>query len=291
MRLARFDLGAAWSRERDALAAALFPPVCWLCRARRTVDGLGCPEHALRPSAFDAGEARCPSCLARLPRGIVRGPCATCRRAPRGHGRLVAFGAYRSDQALREWILAFKHGGRPELARPLASLLAPLCAAVTRGGVLVPVPLHPLRQIERGYDQARLLARALREELGLELVPALRRVRWTPPQGAAGARSRVANVDGAFRATRAAERLAGRALWLVDDVVTSGATAAACARVLRAAGAARVDVLALARADHDAEREADHDAERGGEDAGDDARDGPLDPADTLPGSTDERTP
>lgn len=231
------------------LCAALYPPLCWLCRARPSTDGLGCAEHALEPCRFDPCEPRCPGCAERLPAGIGGGICARCRREPRGYRRLVAGGPYRG--ALREWILAFKHGGRRELAQPLAAFLADawrLDGGPPPGAVLTSVPLHTLRRVERSHDQARHLAEELAALLGLAHVAALRRTRWTPPQGAPGASSRAANVAGAFElAPRGAGRLAGRSLWLVDDVVTSGATARACAEVLRRAHATDVSVLALAR--------------------------------------------
>jgi len=231
-------------------ADALWPPRCRLC-GRHAEDGLACIEHAL-PQA-PPGE-RCGRCLAPLPRGVADGArCADCRRHPPGWTRLVALGDYRAQPALREWVLAFKHGGRPDLARPLGSVLgrSALRAGVCTdpGAVLVPVPLHPRRRLERGYDQAARLAAELECATGLPLVCALRRRRDTPPQGAPGARSRSANVSGVFGArSNSARRVRAHPVWLVDDVVTSGATASECARVLRSLGAARVGVLALARA-------------------------------------------
>jgi ComF family protein len=252
------------------LRAALFPPVCWLCRRAASLDGFGCAAHALEPCRFDPSEARCAGCAALLPTGIRRGPCARCRRSPRGYRALVAAGPYREPGALREWVLALKHGGRRELATPLAAFLAEAwrrAGGPPPGAVLVPVPLHALRRLERGHDQARRLAEELASELGLELVPALRRARWTAPQGAAGVRSRAANVADAFvLRRRLGPRLAGRELWLVDDVVTSGATLAACARALRSAQPRSVSGLCLARAEPRAEDlAADADLERAGE--------------------------
>jgi ComF family protein len=180
----------------------------------------------------------------------------------------VAAGDYRRG-ALREWILAFKHGGRRELARPLAAFLAQSwvrAGGPGPGALLTSVPLHPLRRLERGYDQARLLGEELAERLEVAHVGALRRTRWTPPQGAAGARSRDANVLRAFALVeRRAALLAGREVWLVDDVVTSGATVGACAEVLRRAQARSVSVLALARVELSPEPEGEPARE---EDAG-----------------------
>jgi ComF family protein len=109
------------------------------------------------------------------------------------------------------------------------------------------VPLGRRRRIERGYDQAMLLADAFSRASGLRLLRgAMRRVRETPPQVGRDRGSRARNVEGAFAASRA---VTGLDLVLVDDVVTTGATAEAASRALREAGARRITVVALARAE------------------------------------------
>ena len=114
--------------------------------------------------------------------------------------------------------------------------------------MLVPVPLHPARRLERGHDQASLLATEL-ELLGVgRFAPLLRRTRHTPAQGAPDAPSRAANVRGAFAVRRPRGLAQGISVWLVDDVLTTGATVAASALALRRAGAHEVGVLAVARA-------------------------------------------
>jgi ComF family protein len=238
------------ARCLEELADSLWPPRCRLCGGHAD-DGRACAAHAL-PSG-PRGE-RCDRCLARLPAGVPdRTRCAACRRSPPGWSRLLALGDYREQPPLREWVLAFKHGGRADLARPLAEALAEVArgagALASEDALLVPVPLHLRRRLERGYDQAARLAAELERVCDLERLGALRRSRDTPPQGEPGSSSRQANVRAAFapRPLRA-RRLAGRAAWLVDDVVTSGATASECARILRQMGAREVGVLALARA-------------------------------------------
>lgn len=240
----------------------MFPPLCALCGAPEPGDGLGCDEHRLplRPPG-----PRCRRCASALPPAIADGErCADCRLDPPSFEAAIALGDYRAQPSIRDWILALKHGGRRDLARTLGRALAarfaedrPDRADLPLGPpILVPVPLHWTRRLERGYDQARLVAEAVAaaptEEERLEVVPALSRSRATAVQGSIGAPSRRANVAGAFvprRLLRSAERkLSGRDAWLVDDVVTSGATASECSRALKRLGAARVGLLALARA-------------------------------------------
>jgi len=140
--------------------------------------------------------------------------------------------------------------------RPILTETAPRSAGSSRSTevpprVLVPVPLHLARRIERGYDQSALLAEACAAEAGIPAIHALRRTRATTVQGALGTTSRAANVRGAFAPSFAARwharRIAGADVWLVDDVLTSGSTASECARILRRLGARSVSVLCVAR--------------------------------------------
>lgn len=163
-------------------------------------------------------------------------------------------GEQQGSKGWAPWIFALKYGGRADLAQPLGALLARSVDADLEGGargvLVVPVPLHPLRRIERGYDQADLLARGLARGLGVQRIPLLRRARWGAPQGSPLAAARTVHVRGAFRLRRrfTGPDLDGRAVLLVDDVATSGATLAECARVLRAGGAGRVWAAVVARA-------------------------------------------
>jgi ComF family protein len=131
------------------------------------------------------------------------------------------------------------------------TLSAYLALALPRGrefDAVVPVPLHWRKKWSRGFNQSELLARFIARRYSLPVVPALRRRQATAAQAGLTNAARRENVAHAF-AVRSRDRVAGKRILLIDDVMTTGATAAACARVLRRAGAASVTLLALARVD------------------------------------------
>ncbi|MDE2199502.1 MAG: ComF family protein, partial [Rhodospirillales bacterium] len=227
----------------------LLPPQCLACDV--PVDA---PGHLCAACFAEAGfitAPRCAACGAPFGRAAEGGPARLCRgcvqdRPPWGEAR----GALRYDGLARRIILPFKYGDRPELAHGLAALMAQAGAALLReADLLVPVPLHRARLRARRYNQAALLARALGRRTGLPMLPdALRRRRATAALGELAAAARHAELAGAIAVHPArGGRIAGRRVLLIDDVLTSGATASACTLALRAAGAAGVNVLVAAR--------------------------------------------
>ncbi|MDD2875697.1 MAG: ComF family protein [Acidiphilium sp.] len=166
----------------------------------------------------------------------------------------AARAAMRYGPAAKRLILPFKYADRPEAAAGLARLLLrPGAELIARADVLVPVPLHKRRLAARGYNQAGQLARALGKLAARPvLIDGLIRTRATRPLAELDQHDREVALRGAIavRPGRAAA-IIGRTILLIDDVLTSGATASSCAITLYEAGAAAVDVLALARvADH-----------------------------------------
>ncbi|HKW92169.1 MAG TPA: ComF family protein [Methylomirabilota bacterium] len=151
---------------------------------------------------------------------------------------------------MREALHAFKFGGRRALAGPLGDLLVEVAARGLPQGLpdlLVPVPLHPRRQRERGFNQASLLAHRVGRALGCPVRDdVLARAVATQSQASLDASARKANVRGAFRLRRP-EEVAGRHVLVVDDVITTGATLTECVHRLEEAGAGPIGVLTVAR--------------------------------------------
>jgi ComF family protein len=176
--------------------------------------------------------------------------CGRCLAEPPPFGRLRAAVAY--GEVSRRVVLKLKYSGRPGLAETFAHFMLRHVDRAERESLLVPVPLHRWRIWKRGYNQAALIASALARRSGLAAeLDLLTRTRATPALKGLGRRERALAVRGAFEVPTAAKtRLAGRSVLLVDDVYTSGATAAACARALKRGGAASVDVLCWARVVH-----------------------------------------
>ena len=216
----------------------LFPPQCAVCGGG---GSLLCDDCATALPAADG--ARCARCW--MPhRGT--GECRHCLDAPPAFASLRA--AYIMEGGARRLAHELKYEGLTSLAEPMARLIAPHVDAATVD-LIVPVPLHPRRERSRGYNQAAELAKRLATLMDRTCdTRAARRIRDTAPLGKTMHREeRRAIVAGAFEAR--AERVDGRRVLLVDDVVTTGATLDSCARALVDAGAIGVRCAVWARAD------------------------------------------
>lgn len=221
------------------------------------------PPRCLSPGCDRRGAWICAPCLAAAPRPpaaactvcgdavIVAAPgpprCRRCLAHPPAFASAVA--PWRHAHPVTAWI----HGLKYDRRRGVAAGVAPAMAAALgrfptapSPAVVVPVPTHPLRRARRGIDVPACLASALAAALDAgQATPALVRTADTPPQVGASRAARLANLRGAIAATT---RLDGHHVVLVDDVLTTGATAEACAQALAAAGAAAVTVVTVARA-------------------------------------------
>jgi ComF family protein len=205
----------AWSRIRFLEA-----PVCDGCGAAFEYDG----------GAF--AEDRCAACIAH----------------PYAFQRARAACLY--DAASRGLILRFKHGDQQQFAPLFARWIGRAAAdLVEAADAVVPVPLHPLRLLSRRFNQAAEIARPLARHVSRDYLPdALVRTTHTTSQGGKSQRGRRLNVKKAFAVTEAGQRrIRGRRILLIDDVLTTGATGEACARVLLDAGARAVDLAVIAR--------------------------------------------
>jgi ComF family protein len=174
------------------------------------------------------------------------GRCALCRNGLNGFDAAFAYGEY--EGALRKLIHVFKYGGVAPLARKLAPMLSGALPLEQRFDLIVPMPLHWRKRLQRGFNQSDLLARHVSRRTGIPVANALRRRKSTAPQAGLTRAQRRTNVAGAFEVSGRKDIL-GRHVLLIDDVLTTGATASACSAVLKRAGASRVTVLTLARAD------------------------------------------
>jgi ComF family protein len=175
------------------------------------------------------------------------GLCSLCRLGLAGYEGAYSYGFY--DGPLRRLIQLFKFERVQSLARPLGGYLAQAVPRDRVFDVIVPMPLHWRRRWHRGFNQSELLAREVGRRLGIPLATkALSRKRHAPAQSGLSSAARRRNVAGLF-AVSERRKIEGRRVLLVDDVLTTGATAQAAARALKHAGAAQVAVLTLARAD------------------------------------------
>ena len=242
------SIGSLLKTTVDGLGAVVFPSVCVVCGGHLAQPLAG----PLCPTCLEGWPAIappfCPRCGLPYPEGVAEGLCGPCRLRPRYYRRARALAPFVHD--VRLCLHALKFGGRRRLAGVLGRRAGErlVASGVLEGAsALVPVPLSRRRRRERGFNQAELIAHGVSRASG---VPLSSRVLWKmgerPPQSGLSAGARRRNAAGVYRA-KLPQALRGRDLLLVDDVLTTGATAEAASRALLRAGASAVDVLVLAR--------------------------------------------
>jgi ComF family protein len=207
-----------------------------------------CPECLAAPEPL-AADFYCVCCRTPFLNAAPldeEGRCELCRRGLRGFDAAYSYGAY--EGTLRDLIHLFKYGRVRPLGGRLGSLIVSAIPRDQAFDVVVPVPLHWRRRLDRGFNQSELLADAVAKRYGVRAVNAMRRKRSTAVQAGLSNSKRRLNVAGAFTVPRRTA-VEGRRVLLVDDVMTTGATLSACAGALKRAGARYVAVLTLARVD------------------------------------------
>lgn len=234
-------------RRRPGLATIIWPQRSLL--TNREVPGPGALEPNLWAKLQFLSDPLCARCG--TPFEIAVDPdqvCAACIAKPPLYDRARAALIY--GDISRDLVLSLKYQGRRDGLSVLGGWMANAGRnLLTDADLIVPAPLHYFRLIRRGFNQSVWLAAAVSRASGVKLsVDALKRTKATPIQGGLSAEGRRRNVQGAFKVRSSREKLIrGRKILLIDDVLTTGATAEACTRALRRAGAACVDVVTLAR--------------------------------------------
>lgn len=222
----------------------IWPRRCWLCDVECTSSLCDSCQTDLTSDT----SLTCPRCSSTVgPYSDLSDGCDQCRKHNYHFDAAYRLGIY--DGRLREAVLRIKHESGEALAEELGRVLPRLRSAGLNAHQLdavVPVALHWLRRWSRGYNQSETLARTIADSLRLPFHNWLMRIRPTPSQRAQTATARWENVRGAFRVRRGAP-VQGKRILLVDDVLTTGATADAAALALRQAGAAQVVMAVLAR--------------------------------------------
>lgn len=230
-----------------AMVSLLYPPACVICSADVTSRKYLCGECETKLVRIKP--PFCSKCSEPF-QGAITNPfnCANC-----AHRTLYfenAVSAFRSGGILRRVILDFKYRRQIHLRHLVASwLFAALDddrLRVREFDLIIPVPLHPARERERGFNQAALLAELLSARMSIPARPVLERTRYTTTQTAFDRAERMENLRGAFRLRKNAD-VRQRRILLIDDVLTTGSTLSECARVLRRGGARSVHAATAAR--------------------------------------------
>ncbi len=240
----------------ETLVRLLFPPLCYSC-------GVLLPPRC---------HAVCPECHRAIERVFPSDPlftvaserlCADC-----SVDALVTVFRFTQGRELERLLHQLKYGNAPGIGVWLGEQVGRILASngeCRRIDCILPMPLHPVKQRERGYNQSGMIARGISPAVGARVYTGIvRRIRHTASQTRLGCDARRANVEGAFAVAPGRMRdIARRSVLLVDDVITTGATMRSCARVLRSAGASRIVAASAAIADLDRLRGGDFPSEKG----------------------------
>ena len=232
----------------EAAASLLYPPACTLCGGNTRAGEYLCEQCEAKATRIVA--PFCQQCSEPFEGAITSAfTCANCTHRSIYFDAAVA--AYRGRGVVRQIIHDFKYGRQAHLRHIVARWL---CEALDderlRGrqfDLIVPVPLHPTRQRERGFNQADLLAKLLSARISIPCKPVLERIRYTTTQTALDRTERMENLHNAFRLRKNTD-VRGLQVLLIDDVLTTGSTLSECARVLKRAGAISVHAAMAARA-------------------------------------------
>jgi competence protein ComFC len=232
----------------EAAASLLYPPVCTVCGGRTPAGEYLCEQCESKAMRIVA--PFCQQCSEPFEGAITNAfACANCAHRTIYFDAAVA--AYRGRGIVRQIIHDFKYARQIHLRHLVARWL---CTAFNderlqerQFDIMVPVPLHPTRQRERGFNQAKLLAELLSERISLPCKLVLERIRYTTTQTALDRAERMENLHNAFRLRKNAN-VRGLRVLLIDDVLTTGSTLSECARVLKRAGANCVYAATAARA-------------------------------------------
>ncbi len=233
-----------------ALFSLFFPADCRICNTSLTgwTRIPVCDDCLKAPEPLDA-EFFCSACRTPFRNALPlddHGVCRACRAGLRGFDRAATYGFY--EGKLRSLIHLLKYAGIQPLAAPLAGLMHRALPVDQTFDAIVPVPLHWRKSLDRGFNQAELLARELARKRNIPMAKALRRKRSGAVQASLSLAERRRNVAGVFE-VRAKQDVRDKRILLIDDVMTTGATASACASVLKRAGAKSVSLLTVARVD------------------------------------------
>jgi ComF family protein len=241
-------IGRLKAEGLGAIASLLYPPVCAICSTMVAPGEYLCDECEAKATRIVP--PFCAACSEPFEGAITSAfTCANCAHRTIHFDAAVA--AYRSRGIVRRIIHDFKYGRQIHLrhlvGRWLCAALDDLRLRGRRFDLIIPVPLHPTRKRERGFNQASLLAELLSEQISIPSKPLLERIRCTTTQTALDRAERMENLHKAFRLRKNANVRDLRVL-LIDDVLTTGSTLSECARVLKGAGAISVHAATAARA-------------------------------------------